>query len=221
MSEAPKLKVEMWEIDKIVPYAKNAKQHPPSQVNALAKSLREHGFSQPIVVDADGVIIAGHGRRLASIANGWARVPVICRRDLSKEQAMALRLADNKLASDLYDTELLQSELSALNELGFDMDLTGFSGKELDFLTTDLGSFDDDAFVEDISTAVEKQKEENAEKAAEIDASDVPVAKAFGFTKISVAESRRIRSFMTRIETETSRKGIDALMHFLTEFGVE
>lgn len=221
MSEPTKQVIELWEIDKILPYAKNAKKHPQSQINALAKSLREHGYSQPIVVDAEGVIIAGHGRRLATIANGWKKAPVICRRDLTAEQAMALRIADNKLASDLYDTDMLQAELSALNDLGFDMDLTGFTGKELDFLTTDLGAFDDAAFVEDIGEAVDTQRRENADKAVELDASETPIGKAFGFSKLSVADGRRVRAFMARLELETSRKGSDALMHFLTEFGVE
>ena len=83
-------KIELWDLDKIVPYAANAKKHPPDQVRKLATAITKFGWTQPIVVAGNGEIIAGHGRRLAAIQLGLAKVPVICRRDLTKAEADAL-----------------------------------------------------------------------------------------------------------------------------------
>lgn len=212
MTSDARIVPELWEIERIVPYEKNAKKHPSGQIEKLAASIQKFGWTQPIVVDRDGVIIAGHGRRLAAMKLGLAKVPVVCRRDLTPEEAGALRLADNRVASTEYDMTLVQAEIADLFATGFDLSLTGYDEKELSFLSTDLGDIDTSLFVDDVGDAVEAQKEANARRVEEIDMTAAPLADAFGFRRVTVAQSRAIRTFMTRIEAETGLKGAEALM---------
>jgi len=218
MTAETSLSVELWPIEDLKPYEKNAKLHPDDQVEKLAKSIQKFGFN-PIIVDKDGVIIAGHGRRLAAIKLGLTKVPVICRRDLTPEECDALRLADNRVASTAYDTDLLQAELVKLNDLGFDMDVMGFDDKELEFLTADLGAFDESAFTADIVQAVEEQKAENEKKKAEVDESASPIGDALGFKKVTVEQSRIIRAFMMKVEAETGKTGPAALIAHINSLG--
>ena len=110
----------------LTPYAHNAKTHPDEQIDKIAGSIAEYGFDQPIVVDADGVIIKGHGRRLAAVRLGLASVPVIVRDDLTPAQVKAARLLDNKSAESDWDLDQLVIDLQALKDdefegpLGFD-----------------------------------------------------------------------------------------------------
>ena len=106
------------------PYKRNAKLHPPEQVERIAASIREFGFRQPIVVDVDNVVIMGHGRLLAAKQLGLERVPVAVAADLSPAQVKALRLADNKTAESEWDLPALEVELAELPE--FDMSALGF-----------------------------------------------------------------------------------------------
>lgn len=206
------LAVELTEVDKIIPYEKNAKKHSETQIEVLAGLIRKNGWTQPIVVDSDGEIIAGHGRRLAAVKLGLKKVPVIWRRDLSKAEANALRLADNRVASTDYDTALLQEELMSLEEAGIAVEELGFSEQELSFLTGDLTEMDEDVFVDDVSEAVEQQKEENKSKTEEIDKSQAPLGDAMGFKRVSVEQSRKIREFMTKVEQQTGLKGAEAFL---------
>lgn len=111
-------------IETIRPYPKNAKKHPKKQIKQIANSIREFGFSQPIVTDKAGVIIVGHGRYEAAKLLGLKKVPVI-KTDLTKEKAKAYRLTDNKLNESDWDMDLLIEELKGLSETM--IDLTGFS----------------------------------------------------------------------------------------------
>lgn len=206
------LLVELTELDKIKPYEKNAKKHSDAQVDVLSGLIRKNGWTQPIVVDVDGEIIAGHGRRLAALKLGLKKVPVIWRRDLTKDQANAMRLADNRVASTDYDTSLLQEELSALEDAGIAVEELGFTAQELEFLTGDLTEMDENVFVDDVSEVVENQKEENKSKTEEIDKSQAPVGDCLGFKRVSVEQSRKIREFMTKIEQQTGLKGADAFL---------
>ncbi|SER26465.1 ParB-like nuclease domain-containing protein [Faunimonas pinastri] len=219
MTTSDKISVELLPLESLKPYAGNAKIHSPEQVEKLAKAIQGLGWSQPIVVDRDYVIIAGHGRRLAALKLGLKKVPVVVRNDLSKEQANALRLADNRVASTDYDMKLINDELSELLKNGFDMDLTGFDLKEIEFAADDIGDLDLGAFVDDISAAVETQKTENAKKVGEIDESAAPIGDAFGFKRVTILQSRRIRAFMTKLEAETGKKGADAFLEHLNSAG--
>lgn len=210
-------KVELWEVERLVPFEKNAKIHTDEQVDTLVGLIKRYGFTQPIVVDADGVIIAGHGRRLAARKMGLKKVPVIVRSDLTKAEADALRLADNQAASTQYDTELVQEELARLNDLDVDLSALGYDEKELEFLTADLGEFDDDAFVDDIAGGVAEQEEENERKTKEFDAEQVPVGKVLGFSRVSRDQARALQAHMDAATAETGKEGVEALLAWLDE----
>ncbi len=127
----PALAVSLREIDSIRPYEKNPRLNDKA-VDPVAASLKEFGFRQPIVVDGEGVIIAGHTRYKAALKLGLKKVPVHVAVDLSPEQVKAYRIADNKTAElSEWDFDILPIELSELKETGFDMELLAFGDKEL------------------------------------------------------------------------------------------
>lgn len=120
----------------LAPYAANARVHAEAQVAQIAASIQEFGFVNPVIVDESGEIIAGHGRVLAAQKIGLVEVPTIERAGLSDAQKRGLRLADNKIALNSgWDEELLAQELAALSGIeGFDVEITGFDGAEIDKL---------------------------------------------------------------------------------------
>jgi len=120
-------RIEMWPLERLVPYERNARTHSPEQVAQIAASIQEFGFTNPILVDGADGILAGHGRLAAAKDMGLAEVPVIVLAHLSPEQRRAYVIADNQLALNAgWDTELLQSEVMALNLADFDLSLLGF-----------------------------------------------------------------------------------------------
>ena len=167
MSEPSKLKVEFWPIEKLIPYENNSKKHPPAQVKKIANSIKEFGWNaSPIEVDTDSVIINGHGRRLAALSLGLAKVPVVVRSNLTNDQVRAYRLADNEAARSEYDTGLLADELKDLHLSGaFDMSMF-FDERDLTFAIDELGDMNLDAFTADIQDEVEAQRQDVADKAA-------------------------------------------------------
>ena len=133
-----KLRVEQRRVDHLIPYARNSRTHSESQVAQIAASIQEFGWTNPILVGADSVIIAGHARLLAAKQLGMIEVPVIVLRDLTPAQRKALVLADNKLALNAgWDEELLRLELEDLQAFDFDLELTGFDSIEIDALLRD------------------------------------------------------------------------------------
>ena len=120
----------------LVPYATNARTHSDTQVAQIAASIAEFGFVNPVLVDAAGVLVAGHGRVLAAKRLGLANVPAIRLAHLTEAQARALRLADNQIALNSgWDEALLATELARIRDEGVvDLDVLGFSGRELDQL---------------------------------------------------------------------------------------
>lgn len=152
----PGASVNMLGIEKLIPYARNAKKHPPEQVDQIAASINEWGFTIPVLVDEDGMIIAGHGRVLAAKKLGLSEVPTITARGWSDEKKRAYVLADNKLTENGgWDEEQLASEISDLLAAGFDVGLTGFSGNEIDDL---LGDTSQDGLIEDDETPDVEEK---------------------------------------------------------------
>jgi DNA modification methylase len=122
-------------VDAIIPSRHNARTHPKRQIDQIVASIREFGFTNPILIDPDGGIIAGHGRLLAAKALALREVPTITLEGLSEAQKRALRLADNKIALGAgWDVDLLKLELGELSTLdvGFDLSVTGFSTGEID-----------------------------------------------------------------------------------------
>jgi len=128
------MKIENLPTNKLVPYARNAKTHPPAQVARIAGSIKEFGFCNPVLVDKDNGIIAGHGRVLAAQKLGLATVPCIRLGHLTDAQRRAYILADNRLSEtdgSGWDLEMLKLELADLGEL--DVDLEGIGFDESDF----------------------------------------------------------------------------------------
>lgn len=114
-------------IDKLIPYENNARTHSDEQIEKIAKSIKEFGFINPVLIDADFGIIAGHGRVLGAKKLGMTEVPCLFVEDLTEAQKRAYIIADNKLALDAgWDNEILIGELEALKDMDFDISLTGF-----------------------------------------------------------------------------------------------
>ena len=143
------------DINKLIPYINNARTHSPEQINKLRASLREFGFVNPVIIDKDFNIIAGHGRVEAAKAEGIKEVPCVLVDYLTEAQKKAYILADNRMAMDAgWDEEMLKVELEALNAEAFDLSLTGFDDKELsDLFKTETEVEDDDY---DLTSALEK-----------------------------------------------------------------
>jgi DNA modification methylase len=131
------LEVVYQEIQRLVPYPRNARTHSKRQIRQIADSISAFGFTNPVLVDRTGTIVAGHGRVEAATLLGLHKVPTICLQDLSEDQIRAYILADNKLAEKAgWDNSILAIELQHLtsNDLGFDVTLTGFEIGEIDLI---------------------------------------------------------------------------------------
>lgn len=149
--------MKMVETSKLIPYVNNARTHSQEQVNKLRGSLREFGFINPVIIDSDFNVIAGHGRLMAAKEEGIEEVPCVLVDYLTEAQKKAYILADNRYAQDAgWDEELLRLEIEALEGMDFDVSLTGFDDQEIADLFADgesTGAEDDDF---DLSDALEK-----------------------------------------------------------------
>lgn len=147
---------EKVDIDRLIPYARNARTHSKEQILQLRSSLREFGFVNPIIVDKDLNIIAGHGRVLAAKAEGMTEVPCVFAEHLTDAQKRAYILADNRLALNAgWDEELLALEFGELKDVGFDLELTGFGLDEIEKLfAANASDVQDDNF--DLTAALEE-----------------------------------------------------------------
>ena len=136
----------------LIPYARNSRTHSDEQVSQIAASIKEFGFLNPVIVDGENGIIAGHGRVMAAKKLGMAEVPAVEASHLTDAQRRAYIIADNKLALNAgWDDEMLRVEFAELTDLGFDLDLTGFSLDEIDALQIEEippGLTDEDAVPE-------------------------------------------------------------------------
>lgn len=153
------MKVEMVSIEKLIPYSGNARTHSAEQINQIAESIKIFGWTNPVLIDGDKGIIAGHGRILAARQAGIDKIPCIELNGMSESEKKAYIIADNKLALNAgWDDELLKVELDDLFLCGFDATLTGFTQDELNDLTaTEVeGLTDDDAVPEPPANAVTK-----------------------------------------------------------------
>ena len=127
-------------VDRLIPYINNARTHSPEQIKKLRASLREFGFVNPVIIDRDYNVIAGHGRIMAAKEEGISEVPCVYADHLTEAQKKAYILADNRMALDAgWDEEMLRVEIDALREMEFDPMLAGFDEKELAALYTGDG----------------------------------------------------------------------------------
>ena len=147
--------MELVSIDKLIPYVNNARTHSPAQITKLRSSLREFGFINPVIIDRDFNVIAGHGRIMAAKEEGIKEVPCVFADYLTEAQKKAYIIADNRMAMDAgWDEELLRVEIEALQGMDFDPSLTGFDEKELATLFNNGIEAKDDDF--DVSAELEK-----------------------------------------------------------------
>jgi hypothetical protein len=170
-------KIELWSVDKLRPYAKNARTHSDEQVAQIAASITEFGFTNPILVDTDQGIIAGHGRLRAAQQLGLAEVPVIVLDHLTDAQRKAYILADNKIALNAgWDDALLAEAIEELDELDFDLSLLGWGddlptfAEEPDYsVLDDEGDDEVDELAEGVKKAIQIEFEpEHYEEAQEL-----------------------------------------------------
>ena len=130
------MKITQKLVTELIPYVNNSRTHSDEQVAQIAASIKEFGWTNPILVDGDNGIIAGHGRLMAARKLGYKEVPTIELADLTETQKKAYIIADNRLALNAgWDNDMLKIEFDQLAELGFDMELTGFSLDEIEALT--------------------------------------------------------------------------------------
>ncbi|MFX5415865.1 ParB/Srx family N-terminal domain-containing protein [Acinetobacter baumannii] len=191
------LKIQMWIVDDVKPYELNAKIHSEEQVAKIAESIARFGWDQPIVVDKNGVIIKGHGRRLAAIKLGLIEVPVLVRDDLNEEQVKAARLADNRVAIGDIDADLLKLEL--------------------EFMQADLSEMNVDVIVDDLDSAVAEQQRHTANAVSESNEKPIRIDKVLGFSEVSGKESRSIHYFMAIAEDATGLEGKDAFVTYISK----
>ena len=124
--------MQLVDINKLVPYVNNARTHSPEQITKLRSSLREFGFVNPVLIDREFNVLAGHGRLAAAKEEGIKKVPCVFVEHLSEAQKKGYILADNKLALDAgWDDSLLKVEMESLQEMGFDIGMTGFDEMEI------------------------------------------------------------------------------------------
>ena len=145
------------DVDELIPYANNARTHSASQINKIRSSLREFGFVNPLIIDRDNNVIAGHGRLEAAKIEGYKEVPCVFVEDMTDAQKKAYIIADNRMALDAgWDEDLLKVELESLQNMGFDIGLTGFEDDEIAdlFADPDANAKDDDF---DVDKALEKE----------------------------------------------------------------
>ena len=149
---------ESVDIDKLIPYINNARTHSPEQIKQIQASIREFGFINPVLIDGNFNIIAGHGRVMAAKAEGMDKVPCLFIEHLTEAQKKAYIIADNKLAESAgWDMDILKIELEELQGFDFDLNLIGFDDTEISLLFEEPQEAQEDDF--DADTALEEIKE--------------------------------------------------------------
>ncbi|MBU6141380.1 MAG: site-specific DNA-methyltransferase [Proteobacteria bacterium] len=149
--------IELKKVDELIPYSKNARLHSEAQVAQIAASIIEFGFTNPVLIDGEKGIIAGHGRLMAAKKLGLKEVPVVVLDHLSETQKKAYIIADNKLAENArWDEEILASELADLKNEDFNLDLIGFEDQELEKIFANLYEKENEQETEEIPENPEK-----------------------------------------------------------------
>jgi hypothetical protein len=143
-------RIEIWPVERLVPYARNARTHSDEQVAQIAASIVEFGFNSPILMASDAGIVAGHGRLLAARKLGLAEVPVVVLDHLSEIQRRAYLIADNRLSLNAgWDEELLAQELAELESDGLDLAVLGFGEDEIEALLAEVRGAQQEAETEE------------------------------------------------------------------------
>ncbi len=212
-------KIELWPIEDIKPYDKNAKIHTTTQIEGLVTVIKSQGWDVPIVIDRDGVIIKGHGRRLAALSMGMTKVPVIVRRDLTEAQVKAARLSDNRVAMGDFDVDAIKEELEALRTDGFDLGTMGFDDKEITMMLGDLDFQDLEALnigkpVEPSTTTPTESSDPSATPIIEVPKA-VLLSDMLGFKHIPAEYKNDLVEFQAHAENGSGLVGAEAFGLFV------
>ena len=196
------MKVEQTPIDKIIPYVSNSRTHDDAQISQIAASIKEFGFNNPVLLDGDKGIIAGHGRVMAAKKLGLKTVPTIELKHLSENQRKAYIIADNKLALNAgWDMELLTLEMGDLQAEGFDLSLIGFGEMEIENLINPVGDDEADAWA---GMPEFSQEDKTAFRSIVVHFKDQGDLKEFiSITKSKISESTKM-IWYPEIEIETA-----------------
>lgn len=162
-----KLQIVYKNVDDLIPYARNAKIHDENNINLIAGSIKSFGFNNPVLLDGENGIIAGHGRVLASKKLGIKQIPTIELQGLSDAEKRAYIIADNRLTEKSeWDKEILSLELQDLNELGIDLNSIGFDENDINKMigTPESDTSEEVAYKEQLNIVVECSSEEEQEK---------------------------------------------------------
>lgn len=195
-------KIENRKVANLKPYEGNARRHTDEHVQQIVSSIKEWGWTIPILIDEDDRIIAGHGRLDAAKVLGYSTVPVIVARDWTEDQKRAYTLADNKLTlNSEWDYDVLKGELEALLDSDLDIDLTGFGAEELDALLQDQSGFGDGS----------GDGEENG----------APTRSSEGYTEFSVVltveNKSKLMSTLNELKAEHELEGVEEAIMFLVD----
>lgn len=214
--------IQAWPIDRLKPAENNHKKHTAESTQKLAKSMADIGQIQPVVVDKDGEIIAGHGRQLAAKSLGWDKIKVI-QVPVDRATAIKARIADNLMSNQNLDQEKLTAEISELGDLVGDFDLgtmildDGLAGLHDMNQEEDFG-MDRAEISLDINSDVDKFSSENEEIMAAAGQTQSPLRKVFGFTEVSASQARTLKDFMAVVMSETGADNpADGLVQWVEE----
>jgi len=204
-------KIQAWSLDRLTPAENNHKKHSEETTQRLAKSLASVGQIQPVIVDKDGEIIAGHGRWMAAKHLGWEKIKVI-QVPVSRAVAIEARIADNLMSNQNMDNDKLSIEIGNLKVLvgeDFDIDnmiLDDDLGKLIDMSTSPDNLMDETSLTDDILGSSKKMSEETEELLIEIEAGDLPLRKVFGFSTVTPVQARILKDFMAEVMAEGSEE---------------
>lgn len=199
-----------WPIEQVHPYPGNAKLHDEAQVKSLARAIQEFGFDVPIVVDGAGVIIKGHGRRMAALHLKMKYVPVIVRTDMTAKQANASRISDNRVSIGDVDTNILNAEIMLIAESddGTLLEALGMSEKELEFMTEDLGNMDLSA-LDDSDGTGDTSVADSADDTTSANGRSVPIKDVLGFGFFDAEDAKIVARWLSIMrgtyEVETAK----------------
>lgn len=217
------LTVQAWDVERLIDSANNNKIHDEESVARLAKSMASLGQVTPIIVDRDGVIIAGHGRRLAARKLGWKKIKVI-QLPVDEQMARKMRLADNLASNQSYDVKAIGVEMA---DIGGDLEelsmSIGVTEKFTDIILAEIrGTIDVDLgrMSSDVMGDVDKFGLEGERKMREADEKESPISGAFGFTKLKPSQTIVIKRFMAQVQAEMRCEDpATALIAWIEELG--
>jgi hypothetical protein len=201
-------KIQAWSLDRLTPAENNHKKHSEESTQRLAKSLASVGQIQPVIVDKNGEIIAGHGRWMAAQHLGWEKIKVI-QVPVSRAVAIEARIADNLMSNQEIDNNKLSAEIEELRLIvdSDDMDLGSMImdddlGKLLSMSVSDDYNLDQASLTNDILGASKSMTEETDDLLTEIEATELPLRKVFGFSSVTPSQARILKDFMAEVMAE-------------------